>query len=71
MTLPRLASIAAHWEKVPPLAVSAAAIAAALGVKRDAPAPTKKQDPQALFDALGGGGFSMEKPTWLTAATTK
>ena len=80
MTLPRLDAIVAHWEVVPPLAVSVAAIASVLGVGRSSTkAPAKKsgagaakevQDAQALIDLLGGAGFSTEKPAWLRAETT-
>lgn len=66
MTLPRLDVIVEHWKKVPPLAVSAAAIASALGVGREKTAkPARKSSPAELFDMLGGSGFSTSKPEWL------
>lgn len=68
MTLPRLDVIVAHWKKVPPLAVSVAAIATALGVGREKEAPKKKKTASSaaeLFDMLGGAGFSTSKPEWL------
>lgn len=78
MTLPRLDAISEHWRKVPPLSVSVAAIAAVLGATPAAKGPSKtdsepkkppaEQDPQALIDLLGGGGFSQGKPEWLKAA---
>lgn len=75
MTIPRLTAIVAHWERVPPASVSLASIAAALGA-RSKPAQSaaaaqpaqKEQNRQALFEALGGQGFSTEKPAWLKAA---
>ncbi len=70
MTLPRYEAIAEHWEKVPPLSVSAAAIAQAMGVKREAPKRKGEQDLQGLFETLGGAGFKTEKPTWLQEPTT-
>lgn len=80
MTLPRLDQIVAHWEKVPPLSVSTAAIASVLGVGRPkvqipgAPGEDQeKQDAQArsLFELLGGGatGFNTERPAWLNKPT--
>lgn len=67
MTLPRLDVIVEHWKKVPPLAVSVAAIATALGVGREKAATKKKTASSAaeLFDLLGGTGFSTSKPEWL------
>lgn len=82
MTIPRFVAICAHWQKVPPVAVSAARIAEALGVKV-APAPASStaglQDEkeraasrQALVDMIGGagGGVNTEMPEWLRAAMT-
>jgi hypothetical protein len=73
MTLPRFDAIVASWEKVPPLSVSAATIAAQLGAKREkkgGKAANDEQNPQQLFEMLGGAaGFSMEKPEWLRATT--
>lgn len=72
MTLPRLEKIVAHWDAVPPLSVSVAAIASVLGVGRKGPRPSAKpreEDPRALIDLLGGAaGFSMstKRPAWLT-----
>jgi hypothetical protein len=75
MTLPRLDAIVARWEQVPPLSVSAASIAEALGVKREAAAAPRrkpKDEPgddavaaQQLLDQLASMGFSTERPVWL------
>lgn len=81
MTLPRLEAVVARWQQTPPLSVSVAAIAEAVGVEfKKGPAPqqqqrsvrpAKKQSPQALFDLLGGAaGIGSEKPEWLRKATT-
>jgi hypothetical protein len=69
MTIPRLEAIAKHWETVPPLSASVAAIGAALGVTRQRAAP-KAQNAQALFDMLGDmpGVVKTEKPEWLREA---
>lgn len=80
MTLPRYEAICDHWERIPPLSVSASVIAQSLGAsKPKAKAQKGGQKPQAqgnsvndrqaLFDMLGGAGFSTEKPEWL--ASTK
>lgn len=74
MTLPRYEAICKHWERVPPLAVSAAAIAAKMGVTRPkskgADEQEKSSSRQSLFDMLGGAGFNTETPAWLREATT-
>jgi hypothetical protein len=80
MTLPRFEAICKHWERVPPLAVSAAAIASRMGVVRQqaAAAKAERQDDQdraasrqALVDMVGGaGGINREVPEWLRAAMT-
>jgi hypothetical protein len=70
MTLPRLDAVLAHWENVPPLSVSTASIAAALGVQRATPKKVDQaQNAQELMDLLGGAGFKSEKPEWLKTAT--
>lgn len=72
MTLPRLAVIAERWERVPPLSVSVACIAQALGAKpgrssskRDDAANEGSMD--ELMSIMGGGvnGFNSELPQWL------
>lgn len=76
MTLPRYAAICEHWDRVPPLAISAAAIAASMGVKREkAKAAADEQEQannrQGLFDMLGGAaGFKTETPEWLRQQAT-
>ena len=72
MTLPRYEAICEHWERIPPLSVSASVIAQSLGASKPKPKAQKAQahgtnDRQALFDMLGGAGFSTEKPEWLPA----
>ena len=75
MTLPRYEAICAHWERVPPVSVSAAALArryeaiAAAPKKKVAAEADRTSQRQALFDMLGGAGFSAEKPEWLRATT--
>lgn len=67
MTLPRMAAISKHWEQVPPVSITLAGIAAALGVKKPEKANVQ-QDMSALMGELGGmlkGG----KPEWLTEST--
>lgn len=70
MTLPRWETICAHWEKTPPLAVTAWVIAQGLGAKREAPKTreSKVSQAQELMELLGGAGsgFSQRKPEWLT-----
>lgn len=61
MTLPRMEAIAKHWETVPPLSVSLASIAAALGVKRS----DKKETGQDMGELIGALGGIAEKPAWL------
>lgn len=78
MTLPRLEAVLAHWEKVPPLAHSVAAIAKVIGVDYKkgkgapgAPPKTRQEEMgnvQELFELLGANGFGTEKPAWLTTA---
>ena len=79
MTLPRYEAICDHWERIPPLSVSASVIAQSLGASKPKPkarggkkgrAPEAHgvNDRQALFDMLGGAGFSTEKPEWLATA---
>lgn len=76
MTLPRWERIVERWNKVPPLAVSVAAIAEVLGVEREptkTPAPHRdgkpEQDFTALFDMFGmTPGFAQGKPQWLKEA---
>lgn len=72
MTIPRMEAIAARWSKVPPLSVSVAMIAAALGVKLEQPAAgddtgdaagEQTGDLQGLVDVFG---LSEGKPEWLT-----
>lgn len=63
MTLPRFDAIAKHWERIPPLSVSVAGIAAALGVERKA-RPSAGQDMGELA-GLVGSGFTSEIPEWL------
>ena len=79
MTLPRLDLIAAQWERVPPVSVSAAANAQFLGVGRKAESASaakpktqerSKQDPSALLELFGVSGFAKEKPAWLKTAQT-
>jgi len=62
MTLSRMEAVAKHWEKVPPVSVSLAAIAAVLGVKRE-----EKQEAAGNIEELAGlfGGVS-RRPEWLT-----
>lgn len=64
MTLPRMEAIAKRWETVPPLSVSVAGIAAALGIKRE---PKKTVAEEQNIDELAAlfGGIS-RKPEWLT-----
>lgn len=80
MTLPRYHQICEHWKKVPPVAVTAAALARYFGAIGPAPAPAAGQSGesdeeragkrQALMDLLGGAdGFKQEKPQWLTTST--
>lgn len=75
MTLPRYEAICAHWERVPPVSVSAAALARryeAIGAapKKKAVAEADRTNQrQALLDMLGGVGFASEKPEWLRATT--
>ena len=71
MTLPRYEAICDHWQRVPPVAVSASAIAQYLGAIKLDPAPKRKaepakeQDMAALFEMFGASGFSTSKPDWL------
>jgi hypothetical protein len=72
MTLPRFDAIVAHWEAVPPLSVSVAAIASVMGVgrpaqKRDKPKAAVGNDGKMLelVEMLGASGFANEKPPWL------
>jgi len=75
MTLPRYRAICAHWERSPPLGVTAWAIAQSMGAKKAQPkAKTEEQKGeslQGLLEMMGAGnsGFSAEKPEWLR--TTK
>jgi hypothetical protein len=74
MTLPRYRAICDHWERSPPLGVTAWAIAESLGAKKKTPTkrkddPKKGGDLQGLLELLGGGGsgFSRsERPAWMT-----
>jgi hypothetical protein len=78
MTLPRFEAICKHWERVPPLAITAAAIASRMGVAmHKATAKAHVQDEQektasrqGLFDMLAGGGsgINREVPEWLREA---
>jgi hypothetical protein len=68
MTLPRLDAVMARWKVVPPLSVSVATVAAALGVKVGTP-EAKGDDAQGLIDMMGAAGLSSEKPTWLQTTT--
>lgn len=75
MTLPRYEAVCAHWERVPPISVSAAAIAASMGVKRQkvgkgAGEQERTANRQGLFDMLGGAGFKSETPEWLRQQAT-
>lgn len=66
MTLPRMDAIVKHWEVIPPLAVSVASIASALGVKRQGKVEKKAEGSiDELMSVLGGAGFKQEKPEWL------
>ena len=62
MTLPRMGAIAKRWEIVPPLSVSVAGIAMALGIKRE-----PKKEAEQNVDELAAlfGGIS-RKPEWQT-----
>ncbi len=74
--MPRYRAMLDHWQRHPPLGVTAWAIAESLGAKKKpVPVDMKKQqdgsDMQGLLELLGGGdsGFSAtEKPQWLTTA---
>lgn len=71
MTIPRYQAICEHWERIPPVAVSASLIAQSLGAMKLRKSTTKaKEDDrastrQSLMDMLGGVGFSKQKPDWL------
>lgn len=73
--MPRWEAICKHWERIPPLSVSAAAIAVQAGVKRPKPRAEADQERQSsrqsLFDMLGGAGFNTETPAWLRQAMTQ
>ena len=59
-----LLAITARWKTIPPVSVSAAQIAAALGVKRAEPVSR-----QEMFDGLSAIGVSSGGiPEWLKAA---
>jgi hypothetical protein len=58
MTIPRLVAFTTHWESHPPLAVTVAAIAAALGFEFKS---TKYADNDQLVGELAGiPGFAVE-----------
>ena len=76
--MPRYRAICDHWERTPPLSVSAWVIAQSLGAK---PAAKRARKPdvvpdaeragnrQALIDMFGGTpgmGLAKGKPEWLT-----
>lgn len=65
MTLPRMAAIAKRWEEVPPLSISIAGIAAALGVKKPEKAAMQQQNMEELAGMLGST-LGQGKPEWLT-----
>jgi len=64
MTLPRMESVMKHWDKIPPVSVTLAGIAAALGVKRE----EKKEVDAGNIEELARlfGGVSKGRPEWLT-----
>jgi hypothetical protein len=72
MTLPRWKVICGHWERVPPLSVSASFIAQSMGAarpKKKAKAVNEESEMQSLMVELGSSaGFSSEKPEWLRTA---
>ena len=80
MTLPRYRAICEHWERTPPLGVTAWAIAESLGAKKAGPKrraekagmskAAEAENWNGLMELFGnpGAGFSAEKPEW---ATTK
>lgn len=68
MTLPRMQAFSKRWNVIPPLSVSVANIAVALGMKpKESP-----QDPgsnlQEAVDMMGSAGMASGKPDWLIAA---
>lgn len=65
MTMPRMMAVLKRWEVVPPLSISIAGIASALGiVKRE---PSRLEDKEQDFSELIGVlGVSKGKPEWLT-----
>ena len=58
-------AIAKRWEFIPPLSVSVARVAAALGVELGKQ-PAKQNNIQELADVMGVAGMSSELPPWLT-----
>jgi hypothetical protein len=67
MTLPRMAAISKHWDKIPPLSISLAGIAMALGVKKPEKMTAEKAQ-SSMDELLGmmGGQLAEGKPEWLT-----
>jgi hypothetical protein len=60
-----MAAIVKRWEVVPPLSVSIAGIAAALGVKRPEKAAAQQGNMEELAGMLGTT-LGQGKPEWLT-----
>jgi len=60
MTLPRMEAITKRWEVVPPLSVSIASIASALGVKRE----PKKAPEQSMDELVALMGGVSRRPEW-------
>lgn len=60
-----MSAISKHWEIVPPLSVSIAGIAAALGVKKPEKAGSSQQNMEELAGMLGTT-LQQGKPEWLT-----
>jgi hypothetical protein len=60
MTLPRMEAVIKRWETVPPLSVSVAGIAAALGIKHE-PKKAPEQNMDELMSLMGGVS---RRPEW-------
>jgi len=79
MTLPRYEAICAHWQRVPPVAISASQIAQSLGAQQrpasraraGADEAERVASRQGLFDMLGGAGFNQRAPEWLQATQSR
>lgn len=65
MTIPRMEAISRRWQRIPPLSVLVANIAAALGWQPPNE-PAGDGNIQELVDLMGSGSFATEKPAWLT-----